>query len=171
MVMNPKTFLQDLAYQIPRFRLNLVREGGDRNRSFTINTPRDAAIFLRPMATAPEEHFVSVHLNTRNQIIGLHEVSHGTLSASLVHPREVFKAALVANSHSIIVCHNHPSGADVLPSADDLATTRTLHAAGRLLGVNLVDHVIVGPEDVDDWYSFREGFPEIWEKESEILRH
>ncbi len=166
-----KSSLQNLAYEIPRLKLNLVREGGDRKRSFTINTPRDAAVFFEPLAMAPEEHFVAIHLNTRNQVIGLHEVSHGTLSASLVHPREVYKAALVANSHSIIVCHNHPSGADVLPSADDLATTRTLHAAGRLLGVNLIDHVIVGPENVDDWYSFRESFPEIWNQESEILRH
>src|SRR5262245_20838631 len=97
-LMARKTSLQNLAYEIPRLRLNLVREGGDRTRSFTINTPRDAAVFFEPLAMAPEEHFVAIHLNTHNQIIGLHEVSHGTLSASLVHPREVYKAALMANS-------------------------------------------------------------------------
>jgi DNA repair protein RadC len=85
-----------------------------------------------------------LHLNTKFEVIGLHEVSHGTLSASLVHPREVFKAALVANSYAILVCHNHPSGAKLTPSKEDFETTKQLIAAGKVLGVSVLDHLILG---------------------------
>jgi DNA repair protein RadC len=111
---------------------------------------------------ACEEHFVSLHLNANNQVIGVHEVSHGTLSASLVHPREVFKAALIANSFAILVCHNHPSGSELMPSADDMVTTRQLVEAGRFMGVNVIDHLIIGPGVDHHCYSLRERHPDLW---------
>jgi DNA repair protein RadC len=119
---------------------------------------------LHPLKAASEEHFVSVHLNSKNEVLGVHEVSHGTLSTSLVHPREVFKAALLANSFAIVVCHNHPSGASISPSKDDYLTTRQLVRAGSLLGVSLVDHVIVGPSSgrAGGFFSFRENHPDLW---------
>ena len=96
-----------LDYQIPRLKLCLVKEEINLKPPFpAIKSAEDAAALLRPLHFASEEHFVSLHLNTKFEVIGLHEVSHGTLSASLVHPREVFKAALVANSYAILVCHN-----------------------------------------------------------------
>ena len=110
----------------------------------TVRTPQDAARLLGPLKHAPEEHFVAIHLNAKHEVIGLHEVSHGTLSTSLVHPREVFKAALVANSFAILVCHNHPSGSTLVPSSEDFATTKQLLQAGKLLGVAVVDHLIIG---------------------------
>ena len=85
-------------------------------------------------------------------MIAFHEVSRGTLDTTLVHPREVFKAALLANSSAIILCHNHPSG-DPCPSPDDVHLTRRLVDAGTLLGVDVLDHIIVGD---GRYYSFKE---------------
>jgi DNA repair protein RadC len=86
-------------------------------------------------------------------VIAYHEVSRGTLDATLVHPREVFKAALLSNAASIILTHNHPSG-DPTPSPDDHQLTRRLVDAGRLIGVEVLDHIIVGD---GRYFSFREG--------------
>lgn len=91
-------------------------------------------------------------------MIGYQIVSRGTLSASLVHPREVFKTALLANSHAIIVAHNHPAGS-LSPSAEDIETTETLINAGKLLGVPVVDHVIVSSSGT---CSLRETRPHLW---------
>jgi DNA repair protein RadC len=153
-----------LSYRIPRIKLALVKEKAASGKRFAIRTPSDVAEFLGPLQHASEEHFVSVHLNAKNEVIGLHEVSHGTLSSSLVHPREVFKAALIANSYAIVVCHNHPSGSSISPSKEDLDTTRQLLSAGKILGVSVVDHLIVGPTtEGDGCYSVRENHPLLWE--------
>ena len=93
----------------------------------------------------------SVHVH-QDRVIAYHEVSRGTLDATLVHPREVFKAALLANAAAIVLCHDHPSG-EPTPSPDDLQLTRRLVEAGTLLGVDVLDHVIVGD---GRYYSFKE---------------
>ncbi len=94
-----------------------------------------------------KEHFKLVLLNTRNRIIGITDVSTGTLSASLVHPREVFKDAIRNCASSIILVHNHPSG-DPEPSEEDLKITRRLVDAGRIIGIDVLDHVIIGKNRV-----------------------
>src|SRR4029450_9037212 len=99
-----------LRYRLPRIKLCLVQEGLKASELHALNSPEDAEELLEPLRHATEEHFVSLHLNARNEITGLHEVSHGTLASSLVHPREVFKAALIGNSFAIVVCHNQPPG-------------------------------------------------------------
>ena len=96
------------------------------------------------------EHFVVLLLDTQNQIIGIHTVTVGTLDASVIHPRE---AAILANAASVLLAHNHPSG-DPAPSAEDRAVTRQLRSAGSLLGIEVMDHVIVG--DGPRYYSFSE---------------
>jgi DNA repair protein RadC len=96
-----------------------------------------------------EEVLLMISLNTKNRVTGLFEVSRGTLSASLVHPREVFKRAILNNASSIIIAHNHPSG-DLKPSREDIELTRKLMDAGRILGISLLDHIIIGD---DDYYS------------------
>lgn len=149
-----------LSYQLPRIRLALVHEQMTVETLHPIKTPGDVEALLEPLRHVPEEHFVSLHLNAKNEVIGLHEVSHGTLASSLVHPREVFKAALVANSYAILVCHNHPSGSRIKPSPEDMDTTRQLLRAGRILGVNVVDHLIMSPNQ--NAYSLREHHPEMW---------
>lgn len=162
--MAPEITALDTAtkYRLPRIRLCLVNESDKGAEMHAIRSPEDVANFLEPIRNLAEEHFVTLHLNSRHEVIGLHEVSHGTLSASLVHPREVFKAALLTNSHAILVCHNHPSGSSISPSPEDIDTTQQLLKSGKLLGIGVLDHVIVSP--VHDMYSLRENHPDIWDE-------
>lgn len=99
--------------------------------------------FRDRFAQADREEFLVVPLDGKNRALGFHVVSVGTLTASLVHPREVFKAAILANAAAIVVVHNHPSG-DPTPSAEDQAITERLKQAGALLGIRLLDHVVIG---------------------------
>lgn len=110
------------------------------------------------MAHKPEEHFVAFHLDAKHQVIGYHIVSHGTVSASLVHPREVFKAALLANSHAVLIAHNHPAGS-LTPSPEDIEVTETLIKAGDLMGVKVIDHIIVSSNGLS---SLRETRGYLW---------
>ncbi len=95
-----------------------------------------------------QEVFGILILNTKNKIVAVHEVSRGTLSASMVHPREVFKLAVLHNAAAIICFHNHPSG-DPKPSRDDIEITERLVEAGKIMGIEILDHIIVG----DDGYA------------------
>jgi len=90
-----------------------------------------------------KEHFLTILLDTRNQIIGVDTVSIGSLDSSIVHPREVFKKAISASAASVIFVHNHPSG-DPQPSEDDITLTKRLASVGELLGIDVLDHIIVG---------------------------
>lgn len=120
-----------------------------------IDTPRAAMELCRPLiGTAASEVFMIALLDTKLKLIGVHTVSIGALDQTIVHPREVFKAALLGNAGSIITCHNHPSG-DCTPSPDDLQTWKRLDEAGVLLGVEVWDHLIVGP--TAHWYTMKEG--------------
>lgn len=94
-----------------------------------------------------QEVFGILILNTKNKIVAVHEISRGTLNASIVHPREVFKPAILHNAAAIICFHNHPSG-DLEPSRDDIETTKRLVEAGKIIGIEIFDHIIVG----DDGY-------------------
>jgi DNA repair protein RadC len=98
------------------------------------------------------EQFVVLFLDSHSVVIGINTVSVGTLTESLVHSREVFKGAILANAASIIVAHNHPSG-ETRPSEADIAVTSKLKEAGRILGIPLEDHVIIGEESFS---SFRQ---------------
>ncbi len=89
------------------------------------------------------EQFMMVALDTKNQPVAINVCSVGSLNASIVHPREVFKVAILSNAASIIVAHNHPSG-DVKPSAEDLNITKRLVECGKLMGISVVDHLIIG---------------------------
>jgi len=101
-------------------------------------------------SSAVKEYFLSLHLNSKNQLIREVLVSVGSLSTSVVHPREVFAPAVRDSSASLILMHNHPSG-DPAPSREDRECTRRLYQAGRVLGIRVLDHVILGRED---YYSF-----------------
>ena len=117
-----------------------------------ISSPADVERLLRGrIANLDRENFVVVLLNTKNEVIETSTVSVGTLDASLVHPREVFKPAVRASAASVILAHNHPSGM-VEPSREDREVTRRLGEAAGVLGIEVLDHVIVG----DDYYSMKE---------------
>ena len=130
---------------LPVFRVELVREGreGLTERREMDGPDEVAKVFAEHLRHADREHFVVMMLCTQNRLIGLNTVSIGTLNAALVSPREVFKAAILANAASIVVGHNHPSG-DPAPSPEDLAVTDVLRRAGELLDIPVLDHVVVG---------------------------
>ena len=118
----------------------------------TIGNPGDALPYLLTIQNADHEHFMVLHLDARNKVTHQYVVSIGTLSSALVHPREVFRRAVQDNAASIMIAHNHPSG-DVSPSQDDRNLTRRLQQAGEIMGIDLLDHLIISP---NDFLSFKE---------------
>lgn len=114
--------------------------------TYAIKSPDDAVNvgkgFMR-IHEEPEEYMYMICMNTKNKIIGVFEISHGSVNASIVSPREVFQKALLANAVSIILMHNHPSG-DTTPSREDIEITKRLVEAGKIVGVEVLDHIIVG---------------------------
>ncbi len=124
-----------------------------RNQNKKIQAASD--IFEYMAGRVPDEtkeHLYVLHLNTKNQITKTELVSVGTLNAALIHPREVFKAAIKESSHAIILVHNHPSG-DTEPSSADKQVTELLKKASAVIQIDLLDHVITGKTG---WFSFRE---------------
>lgn len=115
-----------------------------RQKRVSIRLPRDVADLMLPeLSGLTQEHFVCLFLNTKNHVIGKKTIFVGSLDASIVHPREVFKEAIKRSSASVICLHNHPSG-DPTPSREDIQITRVLREAGELVGITLLDHLIVG---------------------------
>lgn len=104
---------------------------------------RDILEEVFELSELAEEVFVIMCLDTKNKVTGLFKVSQGSLNSSIVHPREVFKRALMQNSNAVILAHNHPSG-DVTPSGEDISVTRRLQEAGDILGIKVLDHLIIG---------------------------
>ncbi|CAH0119130.1 hypothetical protein PAE9249_01627 [Paenibacillus sp. CECT 9249] len=114
------------------------------NETITIRKPQDAADLLsEQMRYLQKEHFVCLFLNTKNHLIAQETLSMGSLNASIVHPREIFRAAIKCSSASVICAHNHPSG-DPTPSAEDIGLTRRLVEAGEIIGIDVLDHLIIG---------------------------
>lgn len=110
----------------------------------TIRSPKDVADYLmEDMRYLKQEYFIALLLNTKNQIINKEEISVGTLNSSVIHPREVFKPAIKKSVSAIIIVHNHPSG-DPTPSREDIEVTKRLAKAGEILGIDILDHVIIG---------------------------
>jgi DNA repair protein RadC len=129
-------------------RIGRVRNPGRA----TVSSPADVDSLLRgKIATEDRENFVVVLLNQKNEVLESPTVSVGTLSASLVHPREVFKPAVRASAASVILAHNHPSG-NTEPSAEDREVTRRISEAAGILGIEVLDHVILG----DGYFSMKE---------------
>lgn len=111
---------------------------------WTIRTPDDAATLLMSDMTAlKQEHFVVLYLNVKNQVIHKQTIFMGSLNASIVHPREIFREAVKRSAASIICAHNHPSG-NPTPSSEDIDVTKRIQHAGEVLGIELLDHVIIG---------------------------
>lgn len=122
-----------------------------------ISCPEDAISFMHSVMKHihEKEALMAVFLNTKNRVIDYEEISLGTIDSSIVHPREVFRNAIINKAYSIILCHNHPSG-DVTPSVEDRNVTNRLKKAGELIGIQVLDHVIISGINKDSYYSFRE---------------
>ncbi len=113
-------------------------------KEFQITSPKSIAqVYMEEMRYFKQEHFKVVCLDTKNNILGNRDISIGTTNSTIVHPREVFSDALKCGAASIIVLHNHPSG-NPTPSNEDIQITERLIEASKLLGINLLDHIIIG---------------------------
>lgn len=138
------------------YNLQLIKESTIKySTSSKITSPKDAAdIFTNAinLDKKAEEYLYMIALGTKNDVLGCMEISHGSINSSIVHPREVFKRALLLNSVSIIIAHNHPSG-NTTPSKEDINITQRLKECGNILGIELMDHLIVGD---NTFLSFKE---------------
>ncbi|PLT30145.1 RadC family protein [Peribacillus deserti] len=111
---------------------------------YVIRSPEDCANYcMNDMRFLTQEHFVCLYLNTKNQVLHRQTIFIGSLNASIVHPREVFKEAFRRSAASIICVHNHPSG-DPSPSREDIEVTKRLTECGKIIGIDLLDHIIIG---------------------------
>jgi DNA repair protein RadC len=134
-----------MPYRVARYRLLLVKDGTvptswDRQ----VRQSKDVAHLMFPLAAnLDREHFWCLLLNGKNVLIGVNLVSVGSLTAALVHPREVFKPAILGNAAALLLVHSHPSG-DPTPSAEDLALTKRLCEVGDLVGIRVLDHIVLG---------------------------
>lgn len=133
---------------LPQYKLILVRER-DIKYDHRVNSVDDAVqIMLKlGLADAPEEHLYMLCLDHKGSIIAIHEISHGTLAAAPVSVRALFSRALINHAAGIIIAHNHPSG-DPSPSEEDISTTDRIKSAGELLEIRLMDHIIIGSNDI-----------------------
>lgn len=118
-------------------------------------TPEDAYRFLQDIATLAQEAFIVITLNTKYRVLDRHLVTLGIADASLVHPREVFRTAIQDGASALILAHNHPSG-DPTPSAEDIRITRQLVEAGKILDIEVLDHVVIGRDVQRPFISLRE---------------
>lgn len=130
------------------------------HRGKSVCSPVEVSAVFRAILNAEDEasqereHFWALGLNSKNNVKYIELVSLGTLNASLVHPRELFRCAIINGIAGIVLCHNHPSG-DTKPSQEDIAITRRLAQAGEIIGIKIMDHVIIG-NGSESQFSFRE---------------
>jgi DNA repair protein RadC len=131
-------------YRAPRYRVTLVCETEGSGTAEPIRDSSTAVQLFRPCFEGLDrEHFLVCGLDAKHRVIGINVVSVGTLTLSIVHPREVFKPLIVMNAAAWLASHNHPSG-DATPSQEDRLLTKRLREVGNLLGITLLDHVILG---------------------------
>ena len=143
-------------YKGIRCRVCLIREGTS-DEVIKICIPADAYELVKDeLAGSDREMLLSIMLTVKNDLIGVETVSIGSITASTTTPRDIFKSAILANAVAIIVCHNHPSG-ELVPSDADIVITKQLTAAGELLGIKVLDHLIVsnkGYKSLRDYHEF-----------------
>jgi DNA repair protein RadC len=135
------------AKRINLVSVKLVREGSILYKTRSISTSGDAAGIGRQfLEDLDREQVMVCCLDNKNQPTAINVVSIGTNNTSLIHPREVFKVAVLSNAASIILYHNHPSG-ETKPSQEDIEVSKRIDAAGKMMGIELLDHLIIGSED------------------------
>lgn len=131
----------------------IKEESLNKHKSIIVRSPKDIFPLLKEkIVNFHKEYYMAVSLDNRNKVISIDIISIGTLTSSLIHPRETFEVAIKNHAGSIIICHNHPSG-ELIPSEDDVAVTNSLVKAGKLLGIEVADHLIITK---DGYFSFKE---------------
>jgi DNA repair protein RadC len=136
------------------YRVSLIKEHAiPYAKAGRVLTPHDVyELITEYLQGSDREHFIVVFLDSASKVVGMNTVSIGTLTESLVHPREVFKGAILANAASVIVVHNHPTG-EAHASEADMSVTTKLKESGRILGIPIEDHVVLGEKT---FFSFRQ---------------
>ena len=136
--------MSNMAKRINIVSIKMVKESSFLYQTRTVSSPNDAYEMIREqLKDLDREQFIIACLNTKNEPTNISVVAVGTLNKAIVHPREVFKTAILSNAASIIAFHNHPSG-ETTPSDQDIQLTHRLVEAGELLGIKLLDHLIIG---------------------------
>lgn len=139
--------------RVQRVSVRMVKESSFLYEPCRVTSPSQGVQLVKPyLEDLDREQFLVVCLDTKVQPTNMMCVSKGSLNASIVHPREVFKTAILSNAASILISHNHPSGHPE-PSNEDAEITKRLQEAGQILGIKVLDHIIVGE---DSYYSFKE---------------
>jgi DNA repair protein RadC len=133
--------LQPQAQDIPVVRVQLIRDSAIATERAVRSPAEIAQLLIERYGLADRELFICVHLDTRNQVLSVEVVAQGTLNSTLVTPREIFKGAILANAAAVILAHNHPSGMTD-PSADDCIVTEQLRSAGKVMDIEVLDHVV-----------------------------
>jgi DNA repair protein RadC len=129
---------------LPMFKI--TRHGRIKEPEESYTCPDTAARRFNKMARLDREEFWVVHLDAKNRMVGYEVISTGSLTAAIIHPREVFKGAIMNSSAAIICLHNHPSG-DPTPSREDISITERLKEGAELLGIRMLDHIIIGSKN------------------------
>ena len=136
--------MSNVAKRINIVSIKMIKEASFLYQTRTISSPKDAYEMIKEQLEGLDrEQFIIACLNTKNEPTNISVVSVGTLNKAIVHPREVFKTAILSNAASIMAFHNHPSG-ETTPSQQDIQLTNRLYEAGELLGIKLLDHLIIG---------------------------
>ena len=136
--------MSNVAKRINIVSIKMIKEASFLYQTRTISSPKDAYEMIKEQLEGLDrEQFIIACLNTKNEPTNITVVSVGSLNKAIVHPREVFKTAILSNAASIMAFHNHPSG-ETTPSQQDIQLTKRLYEAGELLGIKLLDHLIIG---------------------------
>ena len=136
--------MSNVAKRINIVSIKMIKESSFLYQTRTISSPKDAYEMIKEQLEGLDrEQFIIACLNTKNEPTNISVVAVGTLNKAIVHPREVFKTAILSNAASIMAFHNHPSG-ETTPSQQDIQLTNRLYEAGELLGIKLLDHLIIG---------------------------
>lgn len=151
------SYFNGFEYKGYHVRTNLVIEGQNEYKPLQFSNSAEVYNSFKKLRESDKERFYSILLDTKNKVIGVDMVSQGSVDSSPVHPREVYKSALLSSASSIIFVHSHPSG-DPEPSVSDREITKQLKEVGELLGIEVLDHVIIGQ---GEYYSFADR-DELW---------
>ena len=136
--------MSNVAKRIDIVSIKMIKESSFLYQTRTISSPKDAYEMIKEQLEGLDrEQFIIACLNTKNEPTNISVVAVGILNKAIVHPREVFKTAILSNAASVMAFHNHPSG-ETTPSQQDIQLTNRLYEAGELLGIKLLDHLIIG---------------------------
>lgn len=138
-------------HRIPRYQVTLIRDGSIAYSYPRFTNSRDIfAEFREQFLSLDREHFFVLTLDSKNKLIGMHDISTGSINSSIVHPREVLKPVILSNAAAVIFIHNHPSG-DPIPSKEDRDCTDRLVKCFNIFGIRVLDHIVIGETD---YFSF-----------------